>query len=195
MKRKLLQFRYHLYLLISFIFFYGCTKIDTTTIGGGILPVVDNINTFEESFDVITKNYTDTNSDSSYVFSSDAQILGHLDDPIFGKTEANLYFQVIPPTYPFNYTKPKDSLLLDSAVLVVKYVAAYGDSLAKQKINVFRVTDDTFKIIHYRTTDTIRKYYRLNEDVAYNNLELLGSTFVSPAELRPERKIDYKKDS
>ena len=102
MKRKLLQFRYPLYIFTAFIFIYGCTKIDTTTIGSGILPVVDNINTFEESYDVITKNYTDKESDSSYVFAADAHILGHLDDPIFGKTQANLYFQVTPPTYPFS---------------------------------------------------------------------------------------------
>lgn len=160
-----------------------------------MLPVVDNINTFEDYFDVVTKNYTDVNSDSTLVFSTDAQILGHLDDPIFGKTQANMYFQVSPPAYPFYYTKSKDSLLLDSAVLVVKYAAVYGDSLTKQKINVFRVTDDTFKVIHYRTADTIRKYFRLNENVQYSTSELLGSAFVTPAELRTQRILNYKKDS
>ena len=193
MKRKLLQFRYPLYIFTAFIFIYGCTKIDTTTIGSGILPVVDNINTFEESYDVITKNYTDKESDSSYVFAADAHILGHLDDPIFGKTQANLYFQVTPPTYPFSYVKSKDSLLLDSAVLVVKFAAVYGDSLAKQKINVFRVTDKAFKKT-INSSDT-SKFYRINEDVTYDNGDLLGSAFVSPAEIRSRRKINYKKDS
>lgn len=196
MKRKLLKFRYPLYVFISFIFIYGCTKIDTTTIGGGVLPLVDNINTFEQSFDVITKNYTDTNSDSTFVFSTDAQILGHLDDPIFGKTKADLYLQVTPPTYPFSFPKSKDSLLLDSAVLVVKYAGIYGDSLAKQKINVFRVTDDSFQSTR-KLSDVsyTNKLYRIHEAVLYNNAELLGSTFISPDELRPVRKIAYKKDS
>jgi Domain of unknown function (DUF4270) len=195
-KRKLLLFRYPLYLLGLFFFIYSCTKIDTTSIGSNILPAVDNINTFADTLDVVTKNYTDVNSDSTLVFSSDAQILGHLNDPVFGKTQANLYFQVTPVSYPFKFPVASDSLFLDSAVLVVKYVAVYGDSLAKQKINVFRVIDDSFKTIRKLTDTTFAsKFYRINEDVSYNNSQLLGSAFVSPSELRSERKIYYKKDS
>jgi Domain of unknown function (DUF4270) len=193
--RKLLVTRFPLILLASLFIAFGCTKIDTTTIGSGVLPVVDNINTFEEIVDVDVTNYEDTRSDSFLVFPSNLHALGHTNDPVFGKTTANMYFQVTPPQFPFTYPKSKDSLLLDSAVLVVKFAAVYGDSLAKQRINVYPITDDTFKVIHYRPTDTIRKFFRLTEDVAYNSGELLGTAFVSPSEVRPQRKIAYKKDS
>ncbi|HET9058107.1 MAG TPA: DUF4270 family protein [Chitinophagaceae bacterium] len=196
MKRKLLLLRYPLYFLFFLFYVVSCTKIDTTTIGGGILPSVDNINTFEQDLDVITKNYTDTISDSAFIFSSDPHILGLLNDPVFGKTQANLYFQVTPPVYPFTFSVGADSLFLDSAVLVVRYSAAYGDTLAKQRINVYRITDDSFSVTRKLSDATTAfKFYRINEDVVYDNSQVLGSAYVSPSELRPQRILGYKKDS
>lgn len=192
----MLAVRFPLIILAVVSFISGCTKIDTTTIGQGLLPIVDNINTFEETYDVVTKNYTNLKSDSTYIFTSEPHVLGHIDDPVFGKTTANMYIQVLPGSLPYTYPVASDSMHFDSAVLVLKYSGVYGDSLAPQKINVFRVVDDSF--LNYRKdTDTtfVSKTYRLNEDVQYNSGELLGSAYMAPADMAVTRILSYKKDS
>ncbi len=31
---------------------WGCTKLDTTTLGGDLIPIVDNVNTFADTLDI-----------------------------------------------------------------------------------------------------------------------------------------------
>ena len=71
---------------------WSCTKLDTTNLGSDLLPIVDNVNTFADTFFINAqqKEYEDT----TYVVNSDDHALGNIsNDPLFGKTTANARFQ------------------------------------------------------------------------------------------------------
>lgn len=201
MKSKLQVFRFPILLIAAVVIVFGCTKIDTTTIGSGMLPVVDNVNTFDTVLDVSVKNYTDFASDSEFVIPARAHIVGHTDDPIFGKTDAAMYFQVSAVNYPFTFPVRADSLHFDSAVLVLKFAAAYGDTVAKHRFNVYPVTNDTFnvykKLLSSTGKDSVayRLAYRINQEIKYDQSQLLGTALTAPQDIRASRKLNNKKDS
>jgi Domain of unknown function (DUF4270) len=116
-------------LLFSLIF-VGCSKLDTTDIGGDLLPAVDNINTFEE---ILTINTTQGifNTDSTQVSRTEDHVIGKINnDPLFGTTTANIYAQFKPTFYPYYYSIPKDSFVaFDSVVLCLAYKGGWGDTM------------------------------------------------------------------
>lgn len=120
----------------------ACTKISTTELGNGLIPSVDGVNTFDTTFDVLTENVLE--SDTTRVYKFNAQALGIIsNDPIFGKTSANLYFQLMPSYFPFDLTGTSDSIVVDSAVLVLSCRSFYGDSTLPLKIQVEEISTST----------------------------------------------------
>jgi hypothetical protein len=120
------------------IFLFACTKIDTTTLGADLIPAVDNIHTFEMILGVESDNIMF--NDSTRVLSSDDLPIGYTDDPEFGETKSEVYFNITPPqqhTYPFG---SKDSLATDSVVLSLAYKTAYGDTNTFQTFRVFEIS-------------------------------------------------------
>ena len=72
-----------------------CTKITPTDIGTDLLPVVDNVHTFETSLRVYADNYL--MNDSTRINFAEDHALGIIaDDPEFGKTESQVYLSVVP---------------------------------------------------------------------------------------------------
>ena len=125
-------------ILILSAFFLACTKIDTTTLGADLIPAVDNIHTFELILDVESDNKLI--NDSTRVLSSDDLPIGYTDDPEFGQTKADLYFNLGiqgNKIYPFG---KKDSLVTDSVVLSLAVRAAYGDTNSTQTFRVFEIS-------------------------------------------------------
>ena len=105
MKKYSLAFSF---LFLSFLlFFFSCTRInEATELGGDLIPPVDNVNTFEANLETQTNNALF--HDTSRLLLSDAVALGALNDPEFGKTEADLYFSLSSSaygTYPFIINK------------------------------------------------------------------------------------------
>src|SRR5438874_11944841 len=101
------------------VFFLACTKIDTTSLGSGLIPAVDNVHTFEMTLTLNTDNILF--NDSTKMLSSDDLPLGYTNDPEFGQTKGDIYFSIMPPTfgaYPFG---KKDSLVMDSVILSLAY--------------------------------------------------------------------------
>ena len=131
---------------LSIIFVIGCTKFDTTKLGSDLIPVVDNINTFSETLDIISTQglYPDS---LFRIFRNTNQLLGKINnDPVFGKTEANMFFQFKPESYPFQFLAATDTLVkLDSVVLCLSYVGAYGNTSLPQTISVSEVVDNEFR--------------------------------------------------
>lgn len=168
------QFKTALSALI-FLFFlsWSCTKIDTTNLGANLIPVVDNIHTFDTTLNVVANNFDTTVCDS--VSRSDLHALGIIpNDPYFGKTTASMYFELKPKFYPFTFpASDKDSLILDSAILVLHYSHSYGDTLLPQKVQVYKLLDQ-FK---HDTTYTTCNIFN------YNNSVLLGEQTYIPARL------------
>lgn len=124
-------------LLITF-FNWSCTKIDNTELGGGLIPVVDNVHTFDTVLSVIANNFDSVSKDCVKIFPGDFHSLGYIsNDPYFGTTRSIIYTELKPPFFPYSFPA---SRTLDSVVLVLSYKSAYGDSTIPQKVDVFQIS-------------------------------------------------------
>jgi hypothetical protein len=125
--------------LFSTLLFSACTRISTSELGLGLLPSMDAFNTKDTLLDVITETLDRT--DSMRVYVSDDHVLGNItNDPIFGTTNASMYFQLKPSFFPFFIAGSKDSLVVDSAVLVLSYKGFYGDTSNPVKLQLKRIS-------------------------------------------------------
>lgn len=127
-------------LTILITFSAACTKIQSTDIGAGLIPPVDNISTFDTSLDISTFNLLD--NDSTYPIRTDNLVLGRIsNDPLFGKTTAIINLELKPEFFPFRFNGTHASLQLDSMVLVLGYQGVWGDTntVPTQKLNVYEL--------------------------------------------------------
>ncbi len=128
--------------ILFIIFFSACTRITSTELGAGLLPPIDGVTTLDTIVDVITDNFD--NPDTMRVYKSGNQVLGAItNDPLFGKTQASMYFEMKPASYPFQPAGVKDSLVVDSAVLILSYRGLYGDSTMPLRLHVFEIDKNT----------------------------------------------------
>jgi Domain of unknown function (DUF4270) len=131
---------YYAVVLVSLVFIqYSCAKIDTTVLGSDLIPVVDNVNTFDTTLEVFTNN--DFLPDTSAVTYDEDNAVGVINDPDFGITRADIYSEIVSPSYgtahPFT---SKDSVkTIDSVVLMLTYRIAYGDTLSPLNIVVSEI--------------------------------------------------------
>lgn len=158
-------------LSICFITF-NCTKIDTTTIGSGLLPAVDNVNTFDTIINVISTNIDSFNRDCVKIYPTDDRPLGYIsNDPYFGTTSATIFSEFKPTVFPFTFAT-SISRTLDSVVLILKYKRTYGDSSKPVKLNVYQLTDANSSFDS--SICTFHDY----------DVPLLGSVIYTPSSLR-----------
>ena len=154
--KTLKKFSFFVFLTILFL---ACTRISTSELGLGLLPAMDAVNTKDTTLDVETE--TVDNPDSLRIYGSNEHIVGNItNDPIFGTTNATMFFQLKPDVFPFSFPGVKDSLVVDSAVLVFSYRGFYGDSSKPVTINVNNIDDDS--------PLGMQKYYASNYPEAYN---------------------------
>lgn len=134
-------------LSLSFIvLFFSCKKInEPTTLGGGLIPPIDNVNTFDTTLEITTKNIL--LNDSTKLFYQDLVALGAVNDPEFGRTETDLYFNIgstVYGTYPFIVSRDSANdptkLIIDSVVLSLAYQGAYGDINSFQTVRVYEIS-------------------------------------------------------
>ena len=162
----------------------GCTKLERTTLGSDLLPGADRLATDTMELPVETTSFIE--NDTSTIGKRDQHILGYINDPMFGTTTAAMYFQMLPTSYPFSYPVAKDSLFLDSCVLSLAFAGTYGDTSALSKVNVYRITDDSFKP---------GKLYRVSEGVNFSTADFLGTAQYSSRTMRKGFKAFYKSDT
>jgi len=119
----------------------SCTRIDTTDIGNGIIPPIDNINTFDTVFDVVTDNFL--SNDSSRIFAEEDHALGVIqNDPVFGRLAGSIYFNVSPAAFSYPFINKDSIKQVDSVVLSMAYTGIYGDSMTTQTFGVYELQDD-----------------------------------------------------
>lgn len=161
--------------LLTVFFLSQCTKIDTTSVGSGLIPGVDNIHTFDTTFNVIGNNY-DGISLCDSTTRNDILALGTIDNnPLFGSTSAEIYFNFTPSAYPVVLPQHDDNtMVVDSVVLVLKYVNSYGDTNLPQKVNVYDLASDLSPDSNYSTCIQ-RPYFTINQ---------VGSATFIPARLK-----------
>jgi hypothetical protein len=111
---------------IAATLFFSCTRIGTSALGVDFLSQ-DAIGTKDTVLDVETE--TIVLEDSLRIYPSDQHVIGDItNDPIFGTTSASLFLQLKPSFYPFYIKGTQDSIIVDSAVLVLSYKGFFGDS-------------------------------------------------------------------
>jgi hypothetical protein len=126
----------------SIAFFFSCTRIRSTDVGAGLIPPIDGVITKDTILDVITETFE--NTDSARIYRADNHLLGAIsNDPLFGKTRASLYFEVKPTGYPFYIPGTRDSIIADSAVLVLSFQGLYGDSTTPLRLTVSEIDPST----------------------------------------------------
>lgn len=165
--------------VILVLFIVGCTKIKSTEIGTSLIPIVDNINTFDTLLEVETETFI--LSDSSYPRLSPTStggiptlIAGQINnDPQFGNTSGSLFFHFKPSGYPFSFeTTNKDSLYLDSVVLCMSWSGyVIGDTNRLQKFNVH--------LLEY--TPRFDSSYSLKDIIPFD--QLIGTRTFTPSVL------------
>ncbi len=166
------------------IVFSSCRKInEATELGGGIIPPIDGITTFDTSITVQAFNDTfGLANDSQFLSRAEEFFLGRINngDQFFGKTDARIFLQLNPPAYPFSFAVADDSLYIDSVVLCMDYVETYGDTNAVQTVNVYEVNQSS----DFRA-DT--GYLVRKNEITYSNL--LGSKTFAPKILNDSMKL------
>ena len=145
-----------IFTLFSFLFFtWSCSKLDTTSLGAEVLPVVDNVNTFADTLNILTTQGV-FNPDTTALARTGNFVFGYNNDPLFGTTRAGIYFQMKPTFFPFYFGAYNDTLNgfgagLDSVVLCLSYKGFYGDSSTPLHVEVREVTDAGFRDSVYNT--------------------------------------------
>jgi hypothetical protein len=129
------------YISIASFLLFSCTRIGTSELGLDFLSQ-DAVGTKDTVLDVETE--TIVLEDSLRIYPTDQQVLGDItNDPIFGRTSASLFLQLKPSFYPFFIKGTKDSIIIDSAVLIISYKGFYGDSSKPVKIYVNKIDPAT----------------------------------------------------
>jgi hypothetical protein len=162
-------------IITSLLILISCRKInEATTLGDDLIPPVDNITTFDTLLDVevFTDSFT-LATDSAYAYSPFDHFLGQItNDPLFGKTNAQIFLELKPDSYRHTFLNKPDSLFIDSVVLVLDYKETYGDTTVPQTINVSEIGG---QISDFRY-DTVYKF----RESTIPKLGLLGSRTFEP---------------
>ena len=176
---------------------FGCTKLDTTTLGSDLVAV-DNINTFADTLSVNTTQGFFIN-DSTILGKKENHIIGNIGyDPLFGSTESAIYVQFKPTFYPFFFGNAGDTVKnninagLDSAFVCLSYRGAYGDSSAMavaQTFEIKQIADEDFRI----KTDTLRRLnYRPELSIP---APTLGYVTITPQIIKKKIVFANRRDS
>ncbi len=188
MQRKVLPIIAISSILLSF-FNSSCNKLDTTDIGSGLIPPVDNVNTFETTLDV--NSTAGLFNDSTLLASTDDYVLGTINDPIFGKTNATVFLELKPTVYPYYWGSAGDTVDTnvdpDSVVLCLAYKGFYGDSNQIQRVQVNTISNSVtaFKDSAY----IVGRFYP-----AVNSTPI-GFADINPLKIRDQIVFTNKKDS
>lgn len=154
-------------LFIGFLF-SACTRIGTTELGLGLLPSMDSYNTKDTILDVETE--TADRLDSTKFYGSDDYVVGSItNDPLFGTTTANMFFQLKPSFFPYSTRGSKDSVIVDSAVLILSYKGFYGDSSSPVILNLKRISASTPLNIDTLYASNYPEAYNIQSDVSMAN--------------------------
>jgi hypothetical protein len=179
----------------------SCTKLDTTSQGADIL-VVDNINTFADTLDLLQTTQGIFLDDSTVLKKTESHVIGRIDnDPYFGKTEAAIYVQFKPTFYPFYFGNAGDTVKfgtsgnaslaagLDSAFICLSYKGAYGDTTfatnAPQTFEVTQIFDAEF----FKKTDTLRRL-NFTPAISTGSNQVIGSAVITPQKIAAYSRLN-----
>ena len=176
--------RFILFCLSLLFIVSSCKRInEATDLGEDLLPGIDGVHTFDTTLTSLqTYNHiTDPLKDSIRIRFTEDQILGNISgDPLFGQTNAKMFLQLKPETYPWSFSEVyDDSLYIDSVVLVLSWNGSYGDTVAPQKITVKEIDPNSdFRVDSFYTV----------YDPGPTTTNILGTKTFSPQNLKDSVK-------
>lgn len=161
-----------LYALVFLFLVSSCTKIEYTNLGRDLIPVVDNINTFETVLKVIGNNQLPV--DSTRLNSAGDHGVGAITtDGQFGSTTATTFFEIKPNSYKYTFAPVDSVIILDSAVMILSYRGYYGDSSNVLNFKLYEVNEKML-------ADTSAKpIYNLQPALTVNRGKLWGEKSMS----------------
>jgi hypothetical protein len=161
-----------LFVLLSATFLllvYSCTKInEATELGSDLIPAVDNVHTFDTTLNLQAAYHIFNDSTKNLI--SDYMALGQLNDPIFGKSTADMYFNLSSSTYgAYPFASADSALILDSVVLSLGYSGSYGDTTSLLNVQVSEILPS----LSFNDTNL----YRFDNPALASNSSLGSKTF------------------
>jgi hypothetical protein len=152
---------------------WGCTKIDTTTLGADLVPAVDNVSTFADTLNVTgTQGFF---NDSTILTGIDDHIMGAItNDPVFGTTKADIFVELKPSFFPFFFGNVGDTVErilhpapnksgFDSAFLCLSFTGFYGDTTKEHHFSVYKIDNssnnfkDTARYLNFQPNGFLRR--------------------------------------
>jgi hypothetical protein len=192
--KRIAAFCFSLLILTTAFYFGSCTRIhDSTELGDELIPAVDNVNTFDTVVSVLSYNdsFTIGNADrllndSTRMAKSAIHYVGRINnDPLFGTTDAQLFFELKPPTFKYYFENfSSDSLFIDSVVLVLDYQETFGDTDALQTVNVYELANTSSNLFKTDSSYLLRVK-------SFTEGNLLGTKTFAPSILNDSIKA-YK---
>jgi len=186
-------------LLSSFLLTTSCKE--NTILPSDLVPLVDNINTFQQdTFTVITStvykdslltggklNNTNRAGDPDF-----AHMIGTIsNDAVYGKTVGSSYIQVRPPAPSFSFSGTNQ--IIDSVILAINFLGSYGDTISapNQFFSLYRTTDNLSKdSAYYESNDvTISSQQLLDAQQVNFNTLAKDSPVVNGVTLRPQLRF------
>ena len=183
---------------MSGLLLQGCKE--DTIINGNLVPAGDEINTNAfDSVSILSKTYYDDTIATSLSVGgvSIYHALGNISsiaDPYTGNINAGIYLQVVPPTTSFTFP-----IAPDSAVLVLPYYTAFGDTTAaasSQTFEVYEVADSTFNkdTIYYNSSNVATKSAIIGTATIASAQSLNDSVSVNGSNRAPHLRIRLSND-
>lgn len=148
---------------ILFLSFFSCKKTPDT-IGNNLLSENNYFDLFRcDTVEVLCHSYIDTIGTKNVTYA----LLGSMNDPVFGLTQAGFYTQFNPSTAGQNFG---ENPIVDSLVLQLCLSDYYGDTTVMQTAHVYELTD---------TISTFESYYCYSE-VATDNIDQANAYHFYP---------------
>lgn len=179
------------------IFNWSCTKIDNTVLGADLIPAVDNVTTFADTLFIDASR--EKLVDSMRISRTETHVLGGINnDPVFGKTKADIFLQLKPTFFPFYFGNAKDTINpsinasthFDSVFLCLAFTGFYGDTTIPQHLKVYQLDPNTSNF-----DDTISHRLNFQPDRPYQ-VNLLGQATIFQPDLKRHTFLKTsKKDS
>jgi hypothetical protein len=153
------SFRNIFFLLLIVIAGFTSCEEDPTTVGLDLIPPKDKVAvSFTDSFAILSSTITYDSIVSGNLFTTR---LGDFSSDVFGVSKASFLTQFL-----VNNLNPEEgTAILDSVVLHMRVSNVYGDSMARQKIKVYEMTD---------TLDSDKAYYPFLDPSPYYNPSVIG---------------------
>ena len=178
-------------LLLGFLLIlamFSCKK-DPYEIGFDLLPPSDTLHVI--TTDTCTVEAFSVRQDSVRTDKTGSLIMGSMMDPIFGKTTAGFYSQVNLSSEAVDFgVNP----VLDSLVLMLFYNGYYGDTLTRQNVKVYEISQDfVYDSVHF-SNQRLATYPTVLADQDFIP-NITDSVLVSKEKAAPHLRINLSKQT